>query len=102
MDRFDPTIEEYDGDMSPEMRKCSYGDYVRYDDLPKIHNLKINPEDLPDDDREVLCVNLVRNKYITYKAYYYEDAWFFYTGEDLIQLYNVIAWQELPSWGDIQ
>jgi hypothetical protein len=83
------------------MTEAEDGDYVRYADLPEVHDLRVNPADLPDNNlRDVLVFSKTRQGCKCHTGYYqpHYGEWKRVENGDSVTIPNVIGWQELPTW----
>jgi hypothetical protein len=72
--------------------------------LPRPHDLRKDPEDLPDSGRHTwVLIDLSDGIKIADKAYYSKicggGGWVGWSG---LMIDGVIAWQELPSWEGVK
>lgn len=71
MKRYSPCFDRTDVGVIPGMILRRNGDYVRYIDLPRVHNLRKDPNDLPNKrcDTLMLCERENGKRYVLFGEY---------------------------------
>jgi hypothetical protein len=89
----------FDPGLCPECSGTRFLPKAR--DLPKVHDLRVNPGDLPDNNlRDVLVFSKTRHGCKCHTGYYqpHFGEWKRVENGDSVTIPNVIGWQELPTW----